>query len=161
MSRLTYNVQAPPGVLPWFLCVVSHPAWASDHLYAQGDSCSVVLPGDADPTAFTGGLYVGEAAQTDANGIDARNCSVIDTPEFALWTDVELLRGNIVPIDVILLEYLSTDSTTPVNVSTLTMEAPSRKGLAISFLATTVRTISRDAPTRLFTFGNSPSLRYP
>ena len=157
MSFAEHAVTAPAGEIALACLKISHPTWATVIRYVL-DTRDWAIPGDG--TYIATGLDV-ESAGTDDTGIDSRSVSVPDM-DLTLWKRIERLGidGNNVPITVVVTVYASTDLTTPIiPAASFKLANPVRDGRTVSFEASTVDTVNRDAPVYKFTWANSPGLR--
>lgn len=151
-------------MLTVYLLELSHPSWAAPLRYAEDTrDWTVTLEDGATVATFTATGFDAEAAAADDSGIDTRQLSVPD-PTRVLWRAIEALRGSDLAgpapgITATMRVYDSADLSAPLTVSALTLQDPVRDDIAVSFTATTADTINRDAPTRKFTWENSPGLR--
>jgi hypothetical protein len=139
---------------------LQHPAWALERWYVDDVEPWTFDDENGDPvTAQPTGLDA-DGEPTDDTGIDSRGISVPD-PELILWRLFEYLSktGNTTPVEVTVYRYLSSDLTAPAAYAVLTLTGPNREGRVVSFEASNANTVNRDAPSRRYTYSNSPGLR--
>lgn len=156
MTYETHAVTAPSGELDLVCVTLTHPVW--------GVTLRYVL--DTQDRTIDGDLYVStgfdaDAAGTDDTGIDSRGISIPDL-DLTLWRLLEGLAevGSTVPVTVTISVYLSTDLSAPaIEPAVLKMASPSRSGRTVTFDASSVDTVNRDAPSRKFTWSSNPGLR--
>lgn len=157
MSYETFAVTAPAGVVDLYCVKLEHETWSGPLRYVL-DTRDWTIPGDG---VYSGtGLDI-DAPGTDDTGIDSRGVAVPDL-DFTLMRRLEKLgrTGNNVPVTVTVKVYLSNDLSTPaLTAAVFNMANPTRDGRMVSFEASTVDTINRDAPSSKFTWANSPGLR--
>lgn len=160
MSLSEHIVTAPAGERDALLVRLRHAAWPTDLWYVDDVEAWSVDDEDGDPVTAqpTGADADGEP--TDDTGIDSRGISVPD-PEMILWRRLENLSktGDTRTVEVTVYRYLSSDLTAPAAYAVLTMTGPSRDGRVVSFEASNANTVNRDAPSRRYTYSNSPGLR--
>lgn len=157
MTFETHAVSGTAGERSAALVKIDHPTWPYPLLYAD-DVEDWVIPGDGTYEAIGADP---DGAPTDDSAIDSRSVTLPD-PDMVLWRRLEKLSrtGSAIPVTVTISVYLSTDLTTPaLEPSVLRMASPSRDGRMVSFEASTTDVVNRDAPTREFTWANSPGLR--
>lgn len=161
MSFERHVVGAPAGEILVVLLKLMHPTWGTPLLYAFDNRDWIVTDENDEEQTFPEAIGECDAAPTDDTGIDSRRVTIHDL-QLTLWRRLERLSrtGEIQPVDVTVYTYLSTDTTQPAQApAVLQMASPSRRARIVTFEASTINTINRDAPTRKFTWANSPGLR--
>lgn len=161
MSLVENIVAATAGELILLLVKLSHPTWPNVLRYAEDVQDWTVTDEDLNVVTFVAMGVDADAATTDDSGVDERAISVPD-PDNELWNrlTVQSIDGDAQLVTLTVYTYLSTDLTQPaIEPATFRMANPSRDGRMISFTASTVDVVNRDAPSRKFTWANSPGLR--
>lgn len=162
MSTFDIHAVSPPaGEVAAWLIRINHATWPAPLRYAIDAVDWTVTDENDDEVTFTSKPGEVESAGTDETAIDSRSVTLADL-DLVLWRLLEKLSrtGDTQPVEVTIYVYLSTDLTAPaIAPAVLTMANPSRDGRIVTFEASTINTINRDAPTRKFTWANSPGLR--
>ena len=138
------------------LLVINHSTWAAPLRYVD-DTQNWTISGDV----YSALGVDADFAPTDETGVDSRAIRVPDA-DLTLWRRLEKLarNGDTNPVTATVYVRLVADSTVDVvDPATLRMSAPSRDGRMVTFDASSVDTLNRDAPYRKFTWANSPGLR--
>ncbi len=156
MTFQEYAVSATYGDRALVLVTISHPTFATVLRYVD----------DTQDWTIGGNVYSAmgvdaDFAPTDDSGVDSRSVTVPD-PDLVLWRRLEKLSrtGDNQPVTVTFYVRLVSDTTVDaIEPSVLRMASPSRDGRMVTFEASTVDTVNRDAPSRKFTWANSPGLR--
>lgn len=163
MTLQTNIVTSPAGERNVLLVKLDHEAWGAPKRYADDVNDWTVTDEESNSVTFLGGEKKGldaDGEPTDDTGIDSRGISIAD-PDLVLWRLFEGLSttGDTRPVEVTVYRYLSTDLTEPAAYAVLTLTGPSRDGRVVSFEASNANTVNRDAPSRRYTYSNSPGLR--
>lgn len=160
MSLQEHIVTAPAGERDVLLIKLDHEAWGAPRRYADDVADWTVTDETSASVTFTATGAEADGEPTDDTGIDSRGISLPD-PDLELWRLFEGLSqtGDARPVEVTVYRYLSTDLTEPAAYAILTLTAPSRDGRTVSFEASNANTVNRDAPSRRYTYSNSPGLR--
>lgn len=158
MSLAIHSASGTPGELDLLLIQINHPAWATPLRYAVDTRDWTVTLEDSTTVLFPKMGGTSEGPPTDDTGVDLRNVQVAD-PDNVLMKRLEQLVGDVREVEVKLYQYLTTDLTQPETYGVFAMANPSRADRVVSFEASTLNTINRDAPTEKFTYDNSPGLR--
>ena len=156
MTFTTHSVSPTAGVRDVVLVKLTHTTWADVLRYADDVVDWVVADGTYTATGADA-----DGEPTDETGVDSRGI-VLPDPDLTLWRRLEELarNGDSDPVTVTVYRYLSSNLAAPaVEPAIFRMSSPSRAGRMVSFDASTVDTVNRDAPPRKFTFANSPGLR--
>lgn len=157
MTYETHAVAPTAGERDVVLVKLEHASWPNALRYAD-EVADVVISGDGTYLAIGADT---DAGPTDDTGVDERSITIPD-PDLILWRRLEKLsrNGSVLPVTVTISVYLSTDLTTPaIEPAVLRMTSPSRDGRMVTFSASSADVVNRDAPTRKFTWANSPGLR--
>jgi hypothetical protein len=160
MSLQTHITQAPAGETDVVLVRLRHEAWPTDLLYADDVVDWTVIDDESNSVTFNQTGLDADGEPTDDSGIDSRQVSVPD-PNLVLWRRLEALSkaGDTRRVEVTVFRYLSSDLTEPAAFAILAMVGPSRNERLVSFEASNANVQNRDAPTRRYTYANSPGLR--
>jgi hypothetical protein len=161
MSLQTQIVAAVAGVRELIAVRLRHEAWPVDRLYVDDVEDLSADDEDGNPVTFLAMGADVDGEPTDDTGIDSRGISVPD-PENVLWKLLEglSLTGDTRTVEATVFRYTTDDLTAPASEpAVLTVTAPSRDGRVVTFEASNANTVNRDAPSRRYTYSNSPGLR--
>lgn len=160
MTLATHITQAPAGETDVVLIRLRHAAWPNDLRFADDVVDWTVTDEESNSVTFTATGADADGEQTDETGIDSRGITLPD-PDLTLWRRLEDLsqNGDSRPVEVTVYRYLSNALTVPAAYAILSMTGPSRNDRLITFEASNANVLNRDAPTRRFTYSNSPGLR--
>lgn len=159
MTYQTHAASAPAGERLIVLIELHQASWPTVLRFARTVADQTVVI-DGETVTFTAIGFDGESASAQETAIDERKMRAPDD-DGLLWRRIRANIGSTETIKVTVYEYLSTDMSTPLRVTTLDLVGPGREkgSSAVSFQAASIDIGNMDGPAKLYTWANSPGLR--